>query len=95
MPRIYTHEDLSGNKYNRLKVLKESGKSGRQYLWECLCDCGTIKIFVGKNITSGNSKGCGCHKKGSTNPNFRHGLSGTREYFILKAKEQHLSYWDH
>lgn len=28
--------------------------------WVCLCDCGTVKPFVGERLKSGNTKSCGC-----------------------------------
>lgn len=61
-------ENMIGNKYGKLTVIKqvESGKRGRMY--ECLCECGNSKAFAGKDLRRLNHKSCGC---------LRHGLSYT------------------
>lgn len=48
--------DLTGQKFGRLTVLSYKGNR----VWECKCDCGTIKDIVGENIRSGGTKSCGC-----------------------------------
>lgn len=53
----------SGQRYGRLMVLRrktavEPGQSS--FKWVCLCDCGnTTELFSG-NLTSGNTRSCGC-----------------------------------
>lgn len=59
--------DLTGQKYGKLKVLKEVEPKrfscGRlERMWECECECGNIVIFSQPNIRSGNSRSCGCSK---------------------------------
>ena len=43
-------EDLTGNKYGMLIVIKEveRDKNGRR--WLCECECGNKKIILGKNL---------------------------------------------
>lgn len=57
------HNDLTGQKFGRLTVLREAGhpRSGI-YLWECVCDCEahTHIILEGGKLKSGNTKSCGC-----------------------------------
>jgi len=57
---------ISGEKHNRLTVIKKtSEKRSNSYLWLCKCDCGN-KVKLRKwNITSGNTKSCGCLKNES------------------------------
>jgi len=57
-------KDLKGLKFNRLTVIDraENDKSGRAR-WICKCDCGNIKEVVGKSLTSGHTKSCGCLNK--------------------------------
>lgn len=56
--------DLTGKKFNMLKVLKIAGSNKKgELLWECLCDCGNTKIIRSMDIRSGHTKSCGCLAK--------------------------------
>lgn len=58
-----TVNDLSGKKFNKLLVIKDSGKRYKDdegVLWECLCDCGKTTFQKGYQLTKGLVKGCGC-----------------------------------
>ena len=52
---------MIGKKFGNLTVSKFShfGKRNRPY-WECICDCGNIKIAMEKNLKSGDCQSCGC-----------------------------------
>lgn len=52
--------DLTGKKYNRLTVLRLAEKRGKNYYYECQCDCGNKKLIRAGQITSGGTKSCGC-----------------------------------
>ena len=52
--------DLTGEKYNRLTVLRLAEKRGKNYYYECQCDCGNKKLIRAGQITSGETKSCGC-----------------------------------
>jgi len=53
--------DISGNKYNRLLVLRKTNKKmGTNYLWECQCDCGNITYASKSALETGHKKSCGC-----------------------------------
>lgn len=61
--------DLTGQRFGKLLVLKDSGQraSNGNILWECQCDCGNITYVVGSNLTRKNLKqrvvSCGkCYK---------------------------------
>lgn len=81
--------DLAGKKLGRYLVLKETKfktKSGN-IKWECICDCGKVKIVIGRNLTNGNTISCGCYKKEKMSDMMKlikktHGLSKTRQYGI-------------
>lgn len=67
---MYKYNNLVGNKYGMLSVVKEGGRTAdRHILWECLCDCGRNTFVSSKDLTSGHTKSCGCmagkHKNGS------------------------------
>jgi hypothetical protein len=50
-----------GRKYGRLTVIRYDHTRGRKrgyYL--CNCDCGAQKVIQINNVTSGNTKSCGC-----------------------------------
>jgi len=57
--RLY---DLTGQKFGRLTVLgpgtTEKGTPG----WECLCECGDVKVIATNSLRSGKTKSCGCYK---------------------------------
>lgn len=53
-------KDLTGMKFNRLTVLRLAEKRGKNYYYECQCDCGNIKLIRAGSITSGGIKSCGC-----------------------------------
>lgn len=57
--------DLTGKKFGKLKVIKDSNKRKRhsgqsKVLWECLCDCGRTKLISTGALTSGKTTSCGC-----------------------------------
>lgn len=68
-------KDLTGQKFGRLTVLRfhRVDKSGRG-TWLCQCDCGKTTIVLASKLTTGNTKSCGCAKKGVN----RVDLSGSR-----------------
>jgi hypothetical protein len=51
--------DLAGKRFGRLKALKRTSKRPGVW-WKCRCRCGKIKIVKSSDITSGNTKSCGC-----------------------------------
>lgn len=65
--------DLVNKKFGRLVVIKfyKKNKHGGSD-WECLCECGKIKIAHGSNLISGGTKSCGClHDESSRNNGFK------------------------
>ena len=75
----HNSENLVGQKFNRLMVLKNSGKRKNDcIIWECLCDCGNKSYVRTASLKSGQIKSCGCLKNeinkdrnGSKNPCWR------------------------
>ena len=56
--------DLTGQQFGRFTVIKKvSNPNNRDAMWECQCECGTIKNVLGKNLRNGRSKSCGCYAK--------------------------------
>lgn len=63
MSRI-KRNDLTGQVFGRLTVLKDSGERHYQNIvWECQCSCGNIVKVPGGYLISGTTKSCGCLQK--------------------------------
>jgi hypothetical protein len=55
--------DLTGQKFNRLTVIKFSHTDKHRFnKWECICDCGKKVIANSAQLKSGGTKSCGCYK---------------------------------
>ncbi len=52
--------DLVEMQFGRLTVLEFSHKRNRKTFWKCQCECGNIRTVYRGNLTSGNSRSCGC-----------------------------------
>lgn len=71
----------TGDRFGRLKVLRKAGSNARGFLWECQCDCGTIKICRQIYLRTGDTKSCGCLKRDVTIArNTTHGCRGAKAY---------------
>lgn len=56
--------DLTGMRFNKWTVLgPDSYHKGCGLYWHCLCDCGTEKSVMQRNLLDGRSKSCGCYRK--------------------------------
>lgn len=63
LPKNPRFIDLSGQRFNRLKVLGFHGdKNGRKF-WVCRCDCGTEKVLEAGSFKYGNTQSCGCMRR--------------------------------
>ena len=59
-PRV-KKENLIGQKFNKLTVLKDTNKkSGSHTIWECKCDCGNIVEVRGDYLKGNHTTSCGC-----------------------------------
>lgn len=76
--------DISGKKFGRLTVLKHIHSNK----WLCKCDCGTVKIFLSRNLRTGNTSSCGCYAKEHPS-HTKHGLKHNNIYNTwCKIKER-------
>ena len=84
-------KDLTGEVFGRLTVIERTNnyKDGSSQ-WICKCNCGNIKTVIGKNLTSGKIKSCGCYNHYKAKQQFTtHGYSHTRLHNKwLKIKER-------
>lgn len=83
--------DLTGQKFNRLRVIELSGKNKQsRYKWLCKCDCGNEVIVNGTHLSSKHTQSCGCfQKERASKTSIRHNMRFTSEYNIwCKMKER-------
>ena len=78
-------EDLTGQKFNKLTVLKHIGKARTgQSKWLCQCDCPEKQLHaaLGSHLKTGNIKSCGCLARGEarSKASQTHGGTKTPEY---------------
>lgn len=74
--------DLAGQRFGRLIAVRptDERKNG-MIIWECLCDCGNIKLVRSSELRQGKTKSCGCLKKDSSSENgtkTRRDITGVR-----------------
>lgn len=67
-------QDLTGQKFGRLTVLRMILKNKRLYC-QCQCECGNIKDVRSDSLKNGSIKSCGCINK-------KHGQRHTRLYKV-------------
>ena len=85
-------EDLTGQRFNRLTVIRyldKSERTVRTYNWLCQCDCGkTVKANANK-LKNGLQQSCGCLKEerkyeiGNLNKKYKY--SNKRLYGVYKS----------
>ncbi len=73
--------DITGQKFNRLTVIKKAYSKNWKTYWECKCECGRKTIVLKDNLKKGNTKSCGCLKKENP-PRLTHGMSNTTFYLV-------------
>ena len=94
MGRKFT--DLTGQKFNRLKVIEYSHTNKHGAYWKCLCDCGKEIIVLGSYLRNGDTKSCGCLKREVASKNRKgknnHKWNPNREEVMLNAKISNAMY---
>jgi len=81
--------DKIGSKHGRLIILRKFGRAKGKILFECKCDCGTIKVIRGDSLISGDSKSCGCLLVESAR---RQGKNNRIEYGLAVFNEIYATY---
>ena len=59
-------EDLTGQIFGDLTVIKKMEKEPGRVRWWCRCECGNEKAVASRDLKAGKTKSCGCkqHQKG-------------------------------
>jgi len=77
---------LTGQRFGRLVVLREDGSQNNHSMWQCVCDCGSVKRIAGIHLRSGRIKACGClQKERASIANTTHGYSKTACYDVWQG----------
>lgn len=71
-------ENIIGQRFNRLVVIKDDGtRSAKgEIRWLCQCDCGNLYHALGYRLRNGRTKSCGCLNNEKKRERFKD-LSGT------------------
>lgn len=55
--------DLTGQRFGKLVVLKYAFSKNKKVYWHCKCDCGTEIDVQANSLVTGNTTSCGCARK--------------------------------
>jgi hypothetical protein len=93
-------KDRTGIRYHRLVAIERDGYYFEAAAWKCICDCGKVVTVGGQNLTSGNTKSCGClNSEKIIERNKRlfktHGMGGSREHNTWTGMKQRCYYKPH
>lgn len=87
--------DFTGQRFGRLTAVKRIPglDKFRRVLWECKCDCGTVRQVAVASLTTGNTKSCGCLHyesvlRGSAHPSWKGGRSVSVTGYVYVYDEQ-------
>ena len=70
--RKYNFIDETGNKYDRLTVVKIGPRaSNGDIQWYCDCTCGNRTLVKGTQLRSGKTKSCGCLMREKASENLK------------------------
>lgn len=85
--------DLTGQRFGRLTVIRFAGNSASRHAeWECVCDCGAVKITSSNSLMRGVTQSCGClHNEMLAQNNTKHGKSYTRLHVVWRGMKQRCS----
>lgn len=84
-----TARDLTGEKFNKLTVIKYSHSEKGNSKWWCICECGTEKIICRSRLVTGITKTCGCAKgKVNIKANNAHAKNQVYNAFIQRCKRR-------
>lgn len=87
--------ELAGQRFGRLTVIECAGSDKRKHaIWLCKCDCGNYTKVPAGDLSSGNTKSCGClrielaKRRGKNATGYKHGETGTNLYKIWTGMKQ-------
>lgn len=78
-------QDLTGNKFGKLTVIRKSANIRGRVAFECLCDCGKTCFVTSDDLKQSRTKSCGCLKSGNRKT---HGMSHSKLYNSWRAMHE-------
>lgn len=75
-------EDLVGQRFGKLLVLKKVPHEGYSSYYLCKCDCGKEKVIRGSHLKTGKIRSCTCLRN---NMITKHGLTNTRLHRLWRG----------
>ncbi|MCH5278234.1 MAG: hypothetical protein J1E60_00405 [Christensenellaceae bacterium] len=89
-------EDLTGQRFGKLTVLRRAKDKNGYVQWLCQCDCGNLHSVDAGNLKNGSTESCGCLKMKETLPEMRsrlHYVSGTclEQLAVPKNRKNNVS----
>lgn len=62
---LHKQKDISGKRFGKLTAIRVVGQDKySRNIWECLCECGNLTNVMIGNLTSGDTRSCGCGHNG-------------------------------
>lgn len=84
--------DLTGQRFGRLTVIKRLPSKHKKTRWGCLCDCGQETEVTTDHLKRGHTESCGCLRyERLKTANTKHGARSTRLYNIWAHMRQRCS----
>jgi len=78
--------DIEGQRFHRLVVIRKHGRVGTKLLWELACDCGKTTLGCAADLRRGKKKSCGClNRELRLARNTKHGMA--------RRGQEHPLYW--
>jgi len=71
-------KDLTNQKFGRLTVLEDVGRTHGYVLWKCLCECGNTVNVMASSLQSGATQSCGCYNKERVSETSKIDLTGQK-----------------
>jgi hypothetical protein len=85
--------DLTGQRFNRLLVIRYAGLAKKSANWLCRCDCEKEILVMGGNLRNGKTQSCGClhvetSKASKTHFQITHNMSRTLTYGAWRSMKE-------
>ncbi len=88
-------DNLEGQRFERLVVLKRTKLESGRGVWECMCDCGKTVYAAGFDLKVGKVKSCGCRRKEGLARKYPAGMIDGPEYRAYHAAKNRVKGKDH
>lgn len=81
------YKDITGQKFNKLTVIKYVYTKRKRAYWLCKCECGNETIIPTTALKSGNTKSCGCLHNEQTKINIAKAILNQTKYKTDEERE--------